>query len=242
MSLVGHSADVAAVMQALLEQPVIARRLATLLDQAELTAGDRARMIALTALHDVGKINRAFQNAPFAKGHARAGHIKPLVALLEDGGMQPLLDTGGLSALLHVLTLADDDDAPLPFWAVLAHHGQLPSVQSGDARREIWQASRDYDPLTACRDLVEAVRAWCPAAFEPVQIAWTSAFEHAFAGLVTLADWIGSDTEHFGFPEENAPDGASRFAWSLQQARSLLPRRGLGRDRLPPPFHSRWKP
>jgi hypothetical protein len=77
LSLIEHSADVAAVMQALLEVPVIARRLARLLGQRDLTADDRARLVALVALHDLGKINHGFQHKPFDGPGPRAGHVEP---------------------------------------------------------------------------------------------------------------------------------------------------------------------
>src|SRR5690242_13186173 len=81
LSLIGHSADVAAVMQALLEVPNIARRLAWLLGKHELTQEECERLTALTALHDLGKINLGFQFGPFRQSGRRSGHVIPLVSL-----------------------------------------------------------------------------------------------------------------------------------------------------------------
>ena len=54
-SLVDHSADVAAVVEALL-QPTIRRRLATAAGRTELDEITRARLSALSFLHDIGKM------------------------------------------------------------------------------------------------------------------------------------------------------------------------------------------
>ena len=60
-SLVHHSADVAAVLLVLLEQPTIAARLARLAEREGLDAVTCARLGALAFLHDIGKANRGFR-------------------------------------------------------------------------------------------------------------------------------------------------------------------------------------
>ena len=225
LSLIGHSADVAAVMQALLERPVIARRLARLLGREKLSAQDHARLVALAALHDLGKVNHAFQESPRRKQEG-GGHVRPLLALAERTGLEPLATEGGLAEAAHLLMT---NDAPHPFHAVMAHHGQLPEAQAWHTRPELWQPSKLYDPARACRDLVAAVRTWHPAAFAPNAVPWTHPFGHAFAGLLTLADWLGSDESWFLFPgdQANVPDGPERFGWALDRARPMLAARGL---------------
>jgi CRISPR-associated endonuclease/helicase Cas3 len=233
LSLIGHSADVAAILTALLEQPVIARRLARLLGRDELTAEDRTRLAALAALHDLGKINHGFQNKPFDRPGPKAGHIEPLVSLFENKTfgsagrrvLSALWDASRLGRLAHLI---EQGKNRWPFAAILAHHGSLPSPQT--ARADLWRAGGGYDPIRACRDLVEAIGAWFPAALAPVPVAWSSPFGHAFAGLLTLADWLGSDDTVFLLPQDNAPDGPDRFAWALPRARKLLCRRGLAPD------------
>jgi CRISPR-associated endonuclease/helicase Cas3 len=232
LSLIGHSADVAAVLTALLEQPVIARRLARLLEKDEITAEDRARLVALAALHDLGKINRGFQNKPFDLLGPKAGHITPLVALVEPTAgnaaravIGVLREAGRLERLAHLI---EHGKNRWPFTAIMAHHGSLPSAQP--ARADLWRAAEGYDPIRACSDLVEATGAWFPAALAPVPVAWSSPFGHAFAGLLTLADWLGSDDTVFMLPPDDAPDGPDRYAWALPRARDLLRRRGLAPD------------
>lgn len=230
LSLIGHSADVAAVLTALLEQPVIARRLARLLGEDELTADDRTRLAALAALHDLGKINHGFQNQPFDLPGPKAGHITPLVSLLDNhtegtsarAVMKALREAGRLERLAHLIEKGKNR---WPFAAIMAHHGSLPRAQPAHA--DLWRAAGGYDPIRACRDLAEAIGAWFPAAFAPVPVAWSSPFGHAFAGLLTLADWLGSDDTVFLLPQDDAPDGPDRFAWALPRARDLLHRRGI---------------
>src|SRR4051812_26925173 len=56
-SLVHHSADVAAVLLALVEQSTVAARLAQLAGRDPLDGVTRARLGALAFLHDIGKAN-----------------------------------------------------------------------------------------------------------------------------------------------------------------------------------------
>jgi CRISPR-associated endonuclease/helicase Cas3 len=60
-SLVDHSADVSAVIEALLDQPTINRRLARSAGRDRLDRQTCARLAALAFLHDIGKANRGFQ-------------------------------------------------------------------------------------------------------------------------------------------------------------------------------------
>ncbi len=223
LSLIGHSADVAAVLHALLEQPTIANRLARLLGRALLTMEDRAKLIALAALHDVGKINQGFQRKPFINSKP-VGHIKPVVTLLNTGQveLQALRWQGKLDRLLHLLVEPSEDF--LPFAAILAHHGSLPCAGDHDPR--IWHEADGYDPLLACRHLVEAIVEWCPEALSNTPLGWTPAFQHAFAGLLMLADWLGSDLFNAGLP-----DGVTRYKLAVSMAADLLKRRGLVPER-----------
>lgn len=66
-SLVDHSADVAAVVEALLKQPTIRRRLAGAAGLETLDPLTCARLAALAFLHDIGKANRGFRARVTAK-------------------------------------------------------------------------------------------------------------------------------------------------------------------------------
>src|SRR4051794_21352446 len=60
-SLVDHSADVAAVVEALLYQPTLRRRLAATAGWPDLDEVTIARLAGLSFLHDIGKANRGFR-------------------------------------------------------------------------------------------------------------------------------------------------------------------------------------
>ena len=58
--------------------------------------------------------------------------------------------------------------------------------------------------VRACELIVERCRRWYPEAFEAgAPVPDKVAFGHAFAGIVMLADWIGSDTRFFRFSESD---------------------------------------
>ncbi|MDE1173968.1 MAG: HD domain-containing protein [Parvibaculaceae bacterium] len=94
-SLVAHSADVGAVMERLLADPVIAARLAQLAGLKELTPVMKARLSLLAAIHDAGKANVGFNNkraleegASFSDiGKLVAGHVGPVVNLMHPGNV-----------------------------------------------------------------------------------------------------------------------------------------------------------
>ena len=60
--LLAHSADVAAVTEALLERTILNRRIASLIGWEKLSDVHIARLSALAAIHDAGKVNHGFQN------------------------------------------------------------------------------------------------------------------------------------------------------------------------------------
>src|SRR5260370_32139025 len=80
-SLVDHSADVSAVLLALLDQPTIAARLAQLANRPTLDVITRARLGALAFLHDIGKANRGFR-ARIDRQAPKIGHIDQVAWLL----------------------------------------------------------------------------------------------------------------------------------------------------------------
>jgi CRISPR-associated endonuclease/helicase Cas3 len=242
LSLVGHSADVAAALKALLRRPVINARLAALLGKSALSAQETACLLALAALHDLGKINVGFQFKPFevagadAKTPPSAGHIRPLFDLLRDGDARPtalrrkLMEEGGLGRFAHLVRGRNDGSVSTIFRAVLAHHGRI-DVERKAVDSRLWQRWQDYEPLAACRALTDAVAAWFPAACENGPTEWPAPFCHAFAGLVSLADWLGSDASRFPLTGGDAPDGHERLSWACKEAARLLEDRLLSPER-----------
>ena len=52
-------------------------------------------------------------------------------------------------------------------------------------------------------------------------------FLHALAGMITLADWLGSDHTVFLCPDNTIPSGEARIPWARKQAADLIKRRWL---------------
>ena len=232
LSLIDHSIDVAAVAEALANLPTIRARLGSLAGR-DLSDVDIARLCFLVGLHDAGKVNHGFQ-ARLAGKKPDAGHIGPLWVLL---GSVPLTMEGRrlrrdvLRALMasRWRSWFADTDAECGFWSViLAHHGTLPAHDAPRSDPRLWRGRDGYDPLASLEVVAEILadmfsrRAFAP---DHDHLPDRSRFQHAFAGLVTLADWLGSDGTVFGSEREGAPSGRSRVRWARQQAAALMNRR-----------------
>ena len=113
---------------------------------------------------------------------------------------------------------------------ILAHHGSLRQIHDVRIEAVLWTPTSDYDPEAALRDLADTVRRMIPEAFDDTHrepLPAEPRFQHAFAGLVTLADWIGSDDTVFRHPNTNAPTGADRIPWARAQAARALQQYGI---------------
>lgn len=226
LSLGDHMADVAAVMEALLDIPVVRTRLARLGGLDDLDAGSVARLCVFTALHDIGKVNHGFQAKALPKGAARVqGHVACMWQALSDPlfgkTLGPFFDVAknwfrGNQAREQALK------------AVLAHHGGPPAdLLAAKADQALWKPADGYAPLAAMRTLAGEALAWFPAhatATAPLPDAFP--FWHAFAGLVTLADRLGSDESQFTYPD-GPKDGEPRIAFARRVAAAMVKRRHL---------------
>lgn len=70
----------------------------------------------------------------------------------------------------------------------------------------MWEKTPTYDPWVNLKALDARLRSWFPEAFAPADdgtsednLAEYPVLEHFFAGLVMLADWIGSDVRFFPY-------------------------------------------
>jgi len=197
--LADHCTDVAAVFRALLDLPGFWRL-------APLDAAQKDRLAAIAFLHDFGKCNWGFQAKASPDAGPKAGHVLEALALLfEMQGAWPepwrdLLETacswftGGEEHLVQLLV------------AAVSHHGR--PVSENDYRAEgarnlthYWKPKDRYDPLRCLGDLASHLRSLLPAAFGDgvPAIDANPSLQHRFAGLVMLADWIGSDVRFFPF-------------------------------------------
>lgn len=214
-SLRHHSADVAAVLRALLSLEGIARRLSTLAGR-ELDATTLERLAYLAFLHDCGKVNSGFQarvdpRSPFV------GHIKPLAALF-GRAPDPALARAGYHAIGGESLSRWGAGAADLLDAVFSHHGNpWPADEPGAGQARYWRPLGGRDPIEELRDLRLDADANCPLALSPDAPVLPAAprFVHAFAGLMQLADWIASSDWQRDRHAESTVD------WAHRQLRSI---------------------
>lgn len=203
--LVAHSADVAAVTEALLKHTILRDRLARLAGLSDLTDVHIARLSALAALHDAGKVNHGFQDQAFTSGWS-PGHVRPMVELLGARSSDSVERLEALGIMQIVRWFADHRDPETDLFhtllATFGHHGE-PVSDSGDFRLSLWESDENRDPTQALENLASRVESWFPDAYTDAGVSFPDepAFQHAFNGVLTLADWIGSDRRYFPFTE-----------------------------------------
>lgn len=224
--LADHCADVAACGEALLQSTLLGRRLARLAGRDAFSSGQVARLSVIAAVHDIGKFNLGFQNKALVNPPFAAGHVSTVLSLFVDDNkpeQQRLIE----SMRLEVLERWGLGDASLRLLiASICHHGRAVEVGQGFAPR-FWQSARGLDPFAGIADLTALTRYWFPSAFnddvEP--FPENSEFQHAFSGLVMLADWLGSDTRFFPFSTEI--DHTARIQFARNKAAAILNEVGL---------------
>ena len=202
LSLSAHCLDVALCLRALCQLPAI-RRVLTLTAGKNLADIDIERLAVLALLHDMGKANRGFQRKPFDDKASRAGHIRELEPLFSDPKLSAeLMQRLGWSELES--WFPDPDSATSYFMAIFSHHGRpqmFDGERTGIARiaQQWWQPDDELDPMQGIAELAGTARFAFPAAFGPGgdPLPAEPAFHHRFAGLVMLADWLGSHSHWF---------------------------------------------
>ena len=215
--LLAHMLDVAAVAESLLlrEPPGSLIRVAAAFGLAEFSA---ARAIATcVGLHDLGKAIAGFQNK-WPEGRVAdetAGLLFPH-RLLGLG----LHDLASAHELRHLLLPHFGDQASALAWAVAAHHGHFfSSKQVADARMPAEPAGWG----NARGEIFSNYVATLSPSLNPVStatgpelpaLAW-------LAGLTSVADWIGSNTDWFP-PGERHHSLAGHHACALQLADAAL--------------------
>ncbi|MCY4635396.1 MAG: CRISPR-associated endonuclease Cas3'' [Acidobacteria bacterium] len=207
-----HCADVAACFEALLGDPVLRARFVKAAGDNEFTGTTVARLTFLAYLHDFGKLNAGFQfkvrprNELPSRAPRPAGHIAE--ALL-------CFDQPDVCELLGLHDIVDEWGAgiiPLAH-AMLAHHGRPARrpTRSGSGPPELWKPFAGYDPRATARLLSARGRSWFPTAFSRGPHTPDSpALAHLFAGIVALADQLGSDEEAFRYEPDPDPDYIER--------------------------------
>jgi CRISPR-associated endonuclease/helicase Cas3 len=231
--LVDHCADVAACTRALLAGGVLRERLERLAGGGRLDPVQCERLAVLAGLHDLGKFNLGFQAKAFpGSGRPEAGHVREALALIASGS-EDLLRLSEALGLEEMVGWCESDEHLLRLLVVsVAHHGR-PHPLDDDLphRAALWRDRDGMAPFAGLAELGHRARSWFPAAFARTAqpLPSSPAFENAFSGLVTLADWIGSDTSLFPFRREGDPE--DRMAFAGPRAANAL--RAIGFDTLP---------
>lgn len=210
-SVVGHCMDVALVVHALASRPVLRARLSAAAGIA-LSDTHLARLAVIGGLHDVGKVLAGFQLR--ISGRARGdGHLAEVLAVL--AAVPAARDALRLELLQGWVS-----DVSAAMLVTVSHHGSpvaLAEIQAAFATvpRQLAKTVLGHEPLREMRALLDALLDAFPQALAPdVPIPLAPAFQHLLAGLVMVADWMGSS---FPLP---GPD------WRPKLAEDLLRRTG----------------
>ena len=232
--LLDHMTDVASVLSELLCLPGV-RRAAERTAGRALTDVDLARLAALAFLHDIGKANSGFQGRWWSGRTERprywvapaCGHGPQGWGLLSGSCYSAMQAVQGLP--LEQMDLWGEGVLAL-LLASISHHGRPVTAEGSEV---IWHAVRDgerlvYDPAHAVAEMGACIQRMYPLAFAEAgpELPASAAFSHFFAGLVQLADWLGSDTRAGFFPYSQP--GEDRAATAPQRARHAL--RAVGLD------------
>lgn len=204
---------------------------------------DLSRLLVLAFLHDVGKAAAGFQakalpdiqQATWRKqtgvsldqqGHTRI--VAPLLGLApEFSAHREALGVADLRAWGGTTPAAQQDLVDL-WLAAVSHHGEPIAFETclrplSDKPHPTWTATVDgYGPLYGLSELCQTARTVWPEAFleNAPPLRPSQALMHGFAGLVSLADWIGSDTRFFPF--NLGPQDSTRWSCSTRAAALAL--------------------
>jgi CRISPR-associated endonuclease/helicase Cas3 len=232
--LIDHMADVAACFWELAHCRGIRRALEHAA-RGPLAEVDLRRLCVLVFLHDLGKANAGFQAKRWGAPEKPvwwpnyAGHSSEALLAFDVPSL-------GVQQSLHVEALLSWGDGVYGLLrASISHHGR-PVQENALADPRIWQpvvrsdGTHCYNPAATILDIGRRVRAMYPEAFvdDLRPLPATPAFAHLFAGLVQLADWLGSDTRFFDYSEP----GEDRIATARERARTAVAAINLDVDDL----------
>lgn len=228
--LVDHCIDVASCVEVLLKKTLLGKRLATLAGVTELNDVQVARLSFLAGMHDIGKFNQGFQ-AKDGRGTPTAGHVEEGLSLLYSiFSTDKAISEASCRAISQVQIEAwfvdSDPEEMQPFYLMLlgsiCHHGSLKEAPT--TLSPLW----DQKAVEGVYELrLSLERAFPESLLTGHALPCPPAFLHAYHGLVTLADWMGSDTRMFPYSTEGDPP---REVWARQAAQKALLEMGLDTD------------
>ncbi|MCU7922336.1 MAG: CRISPR-associated helicase Cas3' [Candidatus Thiodiazotropha sp. (ex Dulcina madagascariensis)] len=219
LPLTHHCLDVAVVFRRLANLPGFRRSL-TAAAKVTLTPAQFERLAVLALLHDFGKANLGFQDKPFDPKAPRAGHVYETAPLFRE----PQL-FNRLSECLALDQMGSwfEGEASLQSYlaAILSHHGRPIPYQALErnahksyfpAKKHWWRNDGQRDPFEAVAELMTTARQAFPAAFDEdaPPIPGSTQLQHRFAGLLMLADWLGS--HDIFFPIDNGKADRPKLA------------------------------
>ncbi len=188
--------------------------MARLLGQDALPETLLQRMCVLAVLHDAGKTSQGFQNRAFGE-RPTAGHVSSMVGLLATNEKRQALARH--LDLQQMVPWFDPPNAILSWLQTTwSHHGHPVSPEVPD--KGIW-TPRAHERLSAVGDWA---REWYPGAFDGVAPALPAPrVQHLFNGALTLADWIGSDTDLFPM-RPRCTDAGAAYDQAQDRARGAI--------------------
>ena len=193
-----HMLDVSETFRHILSVPVFRSRFETALGRTldEIT---EQRLLVLAALHDVGKLCDNFQEG-------RGGHSS-------DEGWQAIIHHAGeIGVDLRTFFSPPMNEAT----AIFSHHGYPNTCRAGDVNRNPVNIFRAPLFSSNAKKVAEALRSAYPAAWHgnAPSVRLPPPAQHLFAGLLTIADQIGSGEDRFpierGANFRRDPEGALR--------------------------------
>lgn len=225
--LVDHLIDVAACFESLCQCHAIRRALEQAAGRS-LDSCDIARLSVLVFLHDIGKANSGFQAKRWKKWQDIP---KAWGVLIHAGHGSEALKLFELESLLMLLPIEQMESWGEACYSLLvasiSHHGR--PIKDPPPDSIVWTKSSPlYNPADTLKEIGDRALTLYPQAFQmggqPLPDA--PAFGHLFAGLVQLADWLGSDTKFFPFSET----GEDRASTAKQKASRAIVALGLDAD------------
>ncbi|MDO8458508.1 MAG: CRISPR-associated helicase Cas3' [Burkholderiaceae bacterium] len=232
--LLDHMTDVAACFLALAECAAVRRSL-------ERTAGynlddaDLQRLAVLVFLHDIGKANSGFQSRRWKSPErppgywptSPFGHGPEGWELIANRVPNAELYAVGLP-IAEIVSWGDEAVCEL-LQASISHHGRPLGENHAQQTALIWKPVLDksgvvlYDPAVTMARMGDRLQQSYPLAFTACHrpLPDQPAFAHLFAGLVQLADWLGSDTREKFFPytvpgEDRIQTAPERAAYAVR--------------------------